>query len=286
MHARPGAPGRADRTRPRALPTIPMDELYVLPGGRRPLRPRSRRHARRRGEAPRREPGRGVPPAGRRARRRRPRQLAVPQRRPRRGRDDAAPPATRSWGWPTPARTSGMIMDSSQPTFFLTYWIRDRGLVGHRRGDPAAHVRHRGAVRRHRPRRAAARARSRTSTSSTSTACACPQPEYVHDFPRGAGRYVQRATGYDRDDRQRRGVHGGRRAHRRARRSPPALVVRAQARGRAANVTLGRRRSRAPDQVRPVLQRRVRASAAEPRSSARRSGDPGSSPTTTRVGPG
>ena len=24
-----------------------------------------------------------------------------------------------------------------------------------------------------------------------------PQPEYVHDFPGGAGRYVQRATGYD-----------------------------------------------------------------------------------------
>ena len=23
-----------------------------------------------------------------------------------------------------------------------------------------------------------------------------PQPEYVHDFPNGAGRYIQRASGY------------------------------------------------------------------------------------------
>ncbi len=56
----------------------------------------------------------------------------------------------------------GMIMDSSQPTFFLTYWIRDRGLCDDRRGDPPPHLRHRGPVRGDRPRRPAARARSPT----------------------------------------------------------------------------------------------------------------------------
>ena len=39
--------------------------------------------------------------------------------------------------------------------------------------------------------------RTPTSTSSTSTALRLHQPEYVHDFPGGAGRYVQKATGYD-----------------------------------------------------------------------------------------
>ncbi len=90
----------------------------------------------------------------------------------------------------------GLIMDSSQPTFFLTYWVRDRGLMSI--GE---------AVRR--------------LTSDTAELFSIgdrgvlkpgayadvnvidlegmrlPQPEYVHDFPGGAGRYVQRAGGYE-----------------------------------------------------------------------------------------
>ena len=40
-------------------------------------------------------------------------------------------------------------------------------------------------------------------------------PTYVRDFPGGAGRFVQRADGLRLDRGERRGAHGGRRAHRR-----------------------------------------------------------------------
>ena len=116
-----------------------------------------------------------------------------------------------------------MIMDSSQPTFFLTYWIRDRGLSGieeaiRRLTSDTADlfgVKDRGVLR--------AGAFADVNVIDLD-GMRLPQPEYVHDFPQGAGRYVQRATGYEHDDRQRRGLHGGRRAHRGARRSPPALL--------------------------------------------------------------
>ncbi|MGI8493583.1 MAG: N-acyl-D-amino-acid deacylase family protein [Acidimicrobiales bacterium] len=89
----------------------------------------------------------------------------------------------------------GQIMDSSQPTFFLTYWVRERerwpleeavrrltsdtadlfGITGRGRLVPGAfadlNVIDWGALR-------------------------LPQPEFVHYFPCGAGRYVQRASGY------------------------------------------------------------------------------------------
>jgi N-acyl-D-aspartate/D-glutamate deacylase len=89
----------------------------------------------------------------------------------------------------------GMIMDSSQPTFFLTYWIRDRGLSGigeaiRRLTSDTADlfgVKDRGVLR--------------TGAFADVNVIdldgmRLPQPEYVHDFPQGAGRYVQRATGY------------------------------------------------------------------------------------------
>ncbi|HEY8092137.1 MAG TPA: D-aminoacylase [Acidimicrobiales bacterium] len=90
----------------------------------------------------------------------------------------------------------GQIMDASQPTFFLTYWIRERGRWGLEE-----------AVRR--------------LTSDTAQLFGIPdrgvlrpgafadvnvidldeltlhQPEFVHDFPGGAGRYVQASSGYD-----------------------------------------------------------------------------------------
>jgi N-acyl-D-amino-acid deacylase len=88
------------------------------------------------------------------------------------------------------------IMDASQPTFLLTYWIRERQrwsieeAIRRLTSDTAdlfgIHNRGRIAV----------------------GACAdvnvidfeglhLPHPEWVADFPHGAGRYVQRASGYD-----------------------------------------------------------------------------------------
>ncbi|MCU0270017.1 MAG: amidohydrolase family protein [Acidimicrobiales bacterium] len=89
----------------------------------------------------------------------------------------------------------GQILDASQPTSFLSYWVRERGLVpleeGVRRltSDTAAFagLPDRGVVR--------------------PGACAdlnvldwehlaLPLPTYERDFPAGAGRFVQRAEGY------------------------------------------------------------------------------------------
>ena len=89
----------------------------------------------------------------------------------------------------------GMIMDSSQPTFFLTYWIRDRGLstigeaIRRLTSDTADlfGVTDRGVLR--------PGAFADVNVIDLD-GMRLPQPEYVRDFPRGAGRYVQRASGY------------------------------------------------------------------------------------------
>ncbi len=97
----------------------------------------------------------------------------------------------------------GQIMDASQPTFFLSYWVRERQRWSVEEAIRRLTVRHGRALRDRRPRRAAARCRTPTSTSSTSTLCTLPLPEYVHDFPGGAGRYVQGPAGYDVHGRER-----------------------------------------------------------------------------------
>jgi N-acyl-D-aspartate/D-glutamate deacylase len=90
----------------------------------------------------------------------------------------------------------GTIMDASWPTFFLSYWVRDTAkfsieegvrrltsepadlfsLAGRGRIEPGAYA---------------------DLNVFDLEALRLPTPEYVHDFPCGAGRYVQRARGYD-----------------------------------------------------------------------------------------
>ncbi len=89
----------------------------------------------------------------------------------------------------------GQILDASQPTWFLTHWVRDRGLlsveaaVRRLSADTAAFVGlpGRGTVV---PGAAA------DLNVIDWDALALPVPEFVHDLPKGAGRWIQRAEGY------------------------------------------------------------------------------------------
>ena len=90
----------------------------------------------------------------------------------------------------------GQIMDASQPTFYLTYWIRERGRWGieeavRRLTSDTAQlfgVMDRGVL---------CRGAFADVNVIDLDALTLHQPEYVHDFPGGAGRYVQGSTGYD-----------------------------------------------------------------------------------------
>jgi N-acyl-D-amino-acid deacylase len=90
----------------------------------------------------------------------------------------------------------GQIMDASLPTFFLSHWVRDRRVFtleeGIRRltSDTASvfGVVDRGVI-------------SEGAYADLNVfdldALHLPLPAYVHDFPGGAGRFVQRGNGYD-----------------------------------------------------------------------------------------
>ncbi|MGI9595587.1 MAG: amidohydrolase family protein, partial [Acidimicrobiales bacterium] len=90
----------------------------------------------------------------------------------------------------------GQIMDSSQPTYFLTHWVRDR-----QRWSLAE------AVRRLTSDTAdlfgiADRGRLVAGNFADVNVIdldnmRLPQPEFVNDLPNDAGRYIQKATGYD-----------------------------------------------------------------------------------------
>ena len=90
----------------------------------------------------------------------------------------------------------GQIFDASQPTWFLSYWARDRGLMPIERavqrltGDGAElfGLRDRGVIR---PGAFA------DLNVIDLDAMSLPLPRFVHDFPHGAGRFIQGATGYD-----------------------------------------------------------------------------------------
>lgn len=88
------------------------------------------------------------------------------------------------------------IMDASQPTFFLSHWVRDRGVMSIEEGvrritsDTAnlAGFIDRGVLR--------PGAYADVNVVDLD-AIALPLPEIVHDFPGGSPRFVQRATGID-----------------------------------------------------------------------------------------
>ena len=89
----------------------------------------------------------------------------------------------------------GQILDASQPTFFLSYWVQERGLLpveeGVRRltSEPAElmGLADRGVV---------AEGRRADLNVIDPDALFLPLPTYARDFPGGAGRFVQRAQGY------------------------------------------------------------------------------------------
>lgn len=90
----------------------------------------------------------------------------------------------------------GQIMDSSQPTFFLSHWVRDTGYFNLAEGvrritsDTADLF---GLVDRGR----LEAGRFADVNVIDVDALALRGPQYVHDFPGGAGRYIQRGSGFD-----------------------------------------------------------------------------------------
>ena len=90
----------------------------------------------------------------------------------------------------------GQIMDTSQPTFLLTYWVRERQrwtleeAVRRLTSDTAGlfGFTDRGVLR------PGAHADVNVIDLEQLT---LPQPEFVHDLPNGAGRYIQGSSGYD-----------------------------------------------------------------------------------------
>jgi N-acyl-D-amino-acid deacylase len=90
----------------------------------------------------------------------------------------------------------GQIMDASQPTFLLSYWIRERQrwsieeAIRRLTSDTADlfGIRNRG--------RLAVGAFADVNVIDFD-GLHLPHPEWVADFPHGAGRYVQRASGYE-----------------------------------------------------------------------------------------
>jgi N-acyl-D-aspartate/D-glutamate deacylase len=112
----------------------------------------------------------------------------------------------------------GLIMDASLPTWFLLHWVRDRGkytiedAIRRMTSDTAQlfGVSDRGVIR--------VGAYADVNVIDLDE-LALHLPVYVHDFPAGAGRYVQRSDGYRAtlvnggvfvEDGQTTGAHAGR----------------------------------------------------------------------------
>ena len=90
----------------------------------------------------------------------------------------------------------GQIMDTSQPTFLLTYWVRERQrwsleeAVRRLTSDTAGlfGFTDRGVLR--------PGAYADVNVIDLEN-LSLPQPEFVNDLPNGAGRYIQGSSGYD-----------------------------------------------------------------------------------------
>ncbi len=89
----------------------------------------------------------------------------------------------------------GQIMDASLPSYLLSYWVRERGLFSLEKAvekltsEPADFM---GLVDRGVIRPGAMADLNVIDLDALKVLA----PEYVHDFPAGAGRYIQRAVGY------------------------------------------------------------------------------------------
>jgi N-acyl-D-aspartate/D-glutamate deacylase len=90
----------------------------------------------------------------------------------------------------------GQIMDASQPTFLLTYWIRERErwsiqeAIRRLTSDTADlfGIRQRGRL---------VEGNFADVNVIDFDGLRLPQPQYVNDFPNGAGRFIQGSSGYD-----------------------------------------------------------------------------------------
>ena len=92
---------------------------------------------------------------------------------------------------------SKQIMDASQPTFFLTHWIREKGMFSLEEGirrmtsDTADlfGIQNRGRLKQ---------GSFADITIIDFDGMSLEYPEIVNDFPGGAGRFIQRSTGYSK----------------------------------------------------------------------------------------
>ena len=90
----------------------------------------------------------------------------------------------------------GQIIDASQPTYFLTYWVRERGVLTVE--DAVRRLTSDTADFMGIPDRGVLRAGAFADVNVIDWAgLGLEMPEFVHDFPYGAGRWIQRGTGYD-----------------------------------------------------------------------------------------
>ncbi len=90
----------------------------------------------------------------------------------------------------------GLTMDASAPTWLLCHWVRDRGVLSLE--DAVRRLSSDTATTFGISQRGVLRAGAFADLNVIDLAAlALPVPEYVHDFPHGAGRFRQGASGYD-----------------------------------------------------------------------------------------